>query len=492
MTESIIAVDIGTTSTKVVAYDLNANALASANHGYPLAQTSPGMAEQAPADLLTAVQAGVQEVLTQVDATQVIGLSFSGAMHSLVLTDMANQPLTQIMTWADNRPAAIVDQLHEPATAALLRQTGVPIHPMTPFAKLLWLNQTQPGLVARAAHVLDLKSYLFAVLTGQYVMDYSTANATGLFFPGNKAWAPDLLALAGVEAKQLPTLVETTAHVPLSVDGAALLNLPAGLPLVLGATDGPLSNLGLGAIRPGDETLTIGTSAALRTTLHDLQLDASGQTFSYYLAPGYWVNGGPVNNGGNVLNWLQQVFDPSQEADYPALLAEAAEAPANAHHLVFLPYLHGERAPLWDSNAFGSYLGLTAQHTRADLIRAAVEGMLFNLKLVDQKLQLAGSDAPLFAAGGFAQSPFWCQLTADILNRSLNVLDGGQSSARGAAAIGLLGLGRWDSLAQINQEPSDFAHYAPNPEVAAQYEQWWPHWQHMFKVMATEYDAFNA
>ncbi|WP_262315810.1 gluconokinase [Lacticaseibacillus parakribbianus] len=464
----IIGVDIGTTSTKVVAFAPDGTVQAQAGGGYPLERPVPGAAEQDPRLILAAVRAGLAQVVAQVGGQNVAAISFSAAMHSLMLLDAAGQPLTAMMTWADNRAAAVAAALAKAATtAARLRQTGVPIHPMSPLAKLIWLNQTRPGLVQQAAQVVGIKAFVLQALCGRLVVDRSLANATGLYDPATGDWAADLLALAGVTRGQLPALCEPTAAVgPLLPAVAESLGLAPATPVIAGSSDGPLSNLGLGAVAPGQYAVTIGTSGAVRVVAPKLALDPAGRLFTYYLGPRQWVIGGPVNNGGNVLQWLNRTLAP--QLTLTELTALAATAPAGSHDLLFLPYLAGERAPLWNAAATGSFVGLTTTHTTADLVRAGMEGVIFNLAAVLALLTpLAGPVTTLAAAGGFAKSPLWCQMLADITGCAVTVPASVESSALGAAVLGAQAL---DRLPLGQALPTAATHrFVPNPEAVAIY-----------------------
>ncbi|MFD1484953.1 gluconokinase [Lacticaseibacillus baoqingensis] len=462
----MIGVDIGTTSTKVVAFDLHGHAQASANNSYPLCQSEPDMAEESPEEIFTAVITGLKQVVAQVAGHSIAGISFSAAMHSVIVMDADDQPLTQVLTWADNRGAAFAQQLRADGRgAALFARTGVPVHPMSPLVKLMWLQQAQPAVMAQAAHVIGIKDYVLFRMFGRYVQDYSLANATGLMNIFTMDWDPTALALAGVTAAQLPQLVDTDHQLKqMRPEIAQLIGIAADTPVVIGASDGVLSNLGVAAITPGTVAVTIGTSGAVRTVVDHPVCDPNGRLFTYYLAPGRWVIGGPVNNGGVVWRWARDAF--FADRDYDQLTALAAKVPAGADGLLFLPYLGGERAPLWDADARGSFIGLTRQHDRATMLKAVLEGITFNLFAVMQLVAaLAGQPKAIQATGGFARSGLWRQLLADVFAAPVTIPDSFESSALGAAVLGMQALGLCPSLDAVvdmvgqthTQQPSDDA-----------------------------------
>jgi gluconokinase len=450
----VLGVDVGTTATKVIAYDTSGAALASASESYPLNQPEPGAAEQDPQQILDAVRAAVRSVVAGLDGAPVAGLSFSAAMHSLLGLDAGGRPLTASITWADTRAAEQADRLREAGQAlALQKRTGTPVHPMSPLVKLMWLRETQPELTASVRHWVGIKEFVLRHWCGELVEDESVASATGLLSLETLDWDDQALTLAGVTRDQLPRVVPTTEVVGgLSRDAAAELGLPAGTKVVIGASDGPLANLGLGAVHPGQAACSIGTSAALRVITDRAIVDEHGGVFCYAFRPERWVVGGALNNGGVVLAWAGEALAPDLTErlgdDAAGALTElAAKAPAGAGGLVMLPYLLGERAPHWSSLPRGAYIGLTRAHRREHLVRAALEGVCLQLALVLASMDSAGIDVrELRATGGFARSPFWRQLLADVLGIPVHFPKGHEGSGFGAALLGMEALGLVPSL----------------------------------------------
>ena len=382
--EVVIGVDLGTTSTKAIAFDTGGRQLATASAGYPLAEPHPGWAEQDPAQILDAVLDTVRAVVSEVDGP-VAALSFSSAMHTLIGLDAAGDPLTPSLSWADSRAAAQADRLRAaPGGLALHRRTGTPVHPMAPLPKLVWFREQRPELFARVACWAGIKDYVLSRLCGALVTDQSVASGTGLLDLGTLSWDQEALQLAGIGPERLPELVPTTTVLSgLSAEVADRLGLPAATPVVAGAGDGPLANLGLGAVHPGVAACSIGTSGALRVTVERPAVDPHGGVFCYALTEHRWVVGGAINNGGIVLDWAGRALAPDL-GDQPAeaLLELAGRVPPGSGGLVMLPYLLGERAPHWSGLPLGAYVGLTREHRREHLVRAAIEGVCLQLALV--------------------------------------------------------------------------------------------------------------
>lgn len=264
----MIGLDIGTTSVKTVLYDLDGKVLGYSNNLYPLYQDQPDMAEEDPEEIFAGVLDGLTAVLRKADLKNgaLKGVSFSAAMHSLILLDENHKPLTRAITWADNRAVKYADELRENGVGKqLYEKTGTPIHPMTPLSKLIWLRNEKPDLFKQAKCFIGIKEYVLYKLFGQLKEEYSTANATGLFNIFKMDWDDQALEVAGITRDQLPELVDTTDKmVGLKDEYARVIGIDKDVPFIMGATDGPLSNLGVNAIDPGVVAVTIGTSGAVR------------------------------------------------------------------------------------------------------------------------------------------------------------------------------------------------------------------------------------
>jgi gluconokinase len=470
--EVVVGIDLGTTSTKVIAYDTSARQLASASAGYPLDEPHPGWAEQDPARILDAVLGSVRSVVSAVDAP-VAALSFSSAMHTLIGLDAAGAPLTRSLSWADSRASAQADRLRAaPGGLALHRRTGTPVHPMAPLPKLVWFREERPELFARVARWAGIKDYVLSRLCGTLVIDESVASGTGLLDLGTLSWDEEALELAGIGPERLPELVPvTTVLSGLSAEVADRVGLPPGTPVVVGAGDGPLANLGLGAVHPGVAACSIGTSAALRVTVERPAVDPNGGVFCYALTEHRWVVGGAINNGGIVLEWAGPALAPDL-GDHPAepLLDLAARVPAGSGGLVMLPYLLGERAPHWSDVPLGAYVGLTREHRREHLIRAAIEGVCLQLALVLESMRAAGNEVrEVRATGGFARSPLWRQILADALGLDVRFPAEYEGSALGAALLGMHAVGLVDSLDVAADLVQIEYTVRPDPSAAAVY-----------------------
>ena len=457
----VIGVDIGTTSTKIVAYDALGGRRAAWERGYSLDEPRPGYAVQDPDTVFEAVVTGLVEVVGQLrpaglrgeGRAEIAGVAFSSAMHSLVGVDEEGRPLTGSVTWADLRAVDQARRLREaPLGPALHRATGTPVHPMSPLTKLMWFREVQPELAAAVAKWVGIKEYVTARLTGEYVMDRSIASGTGLCSLASGSWYPAALAAAGVDAARFPAVVPTRHRMELTEPMARRLDL-VGVPVIVGAGDGPLANLGSGAVRPGVASCSLGTSGAVRLLVDSPGIDAAGRVFCYHLTEGRWAVGGAISNGGDVLDWVGAALAPDVAAagragaGKEALIALASEAPAGSDGLLMLPYLLSERAPHWNAQATGVYIGLTRAHRRPHLVRAALEGVCQQLALVLEAVGQAGYPvSEIRATGGFLRDHRMRALLTDVMGRDIGFTAATDGSAFGAALLGMEALGLVDNL----------------------------------------------
>jgi gluconokinase len=461
-----IGVDIGTTNVKATAIDEAGEVVAHASGACVTYHPHKRYVEQDPNEiyrLFTDVVKHVTEQLSHKNAT-VEAVSLCSAMHSVIPLDAQNRRLTRSLLWADNRSEAQADALKISSIASkLYAQVGIPAHPYAPLTKLVWFREKQLTVFNRISRFVSQKEYIWHRLFGKFQIDESMASGTALLDNRRLQWSPLALDYAGIKTSQLSDIVPTYHQEKLTKPSLCkALGLPSGTPFVIGAGDACLANLGSGALDKGITTLTIGTSGAVRQTSSNPARDAQQRLFTYVLDKTHYISGGPTNNGGNVLEWLSKhllLKEPSE------LLAMAESVPAGAEDLIFVPYLLGERAPVWDAHARGSYQNLCWQHTQAHMARATLEGILLNLNQIRQIIdnQLYKTQI-LHANGGFTRSTFWVQLVADIFNTPVRVNESNESGCLGAILLAMKSLGKIDTLEEGVQQYVRFAEtYRPNP-----------------------------
>jgi gluconokinase len=496
----VIGVDIGTTSTKAVVFDIGGRVKGHDTAFYPLLTPEAGVAEQDPEAIFQAVIAAIGGAVRAsglaTDDIKCVG--FSTAMHSLIAVDAHGWPLTASITWADTRSAAAAARIIGAFDGhGIYLRTGTPIHPMSPLAKLLWLRTEQPELFGRAARFVGIKEYVFFRLFGCWLVDFSIASATGLFNLQLLDWDAGALAVAGVTAERLSRPVPPTHHVaglPSSV--AAGLGLATDTPFVVGANDGVLSNLGVNAIGPGEVAITIGTSGAMRAVVDQPRTDPGGRTFCYYLTENHWVVGGPVNNGGIAFRWVRDELAAAETETarrlgidpYDVLTRIAERVPPGSEGLIFHPFLTGERAPWWNASMRASFFGLAACHHKEHMVRAVLEGVIYSLfSILPAVEDLIGPTRTMKATGGFARSGLWRQMMADVFNREVVVPESFESSCLGAAIIAMYALGKVDTIGVVAGMVGATHRHLPIAENVAVYAQLTPIYLSLATKLTDEY-----
>lgn len=477
----ILAVDIGTSSTKAVVFDNNGTYISKESVTYPMHSPKPSWSEQDPEEVFNAVVDSIKEVIKKGDINKdnIIGISFSSAMHSLIAIDESGNNLTQCITWADNRSIQYTEQLKNNWDGyEIYRRTGTPLHPMAPLSKILWFKHENIEVYNKTSKWISIKEYVFYKFFGEFLVDYSIASGTGIFNLTNLNWDEDVLQLLGITKDNLSTPVPTTYQViGLLKEWQEVLGINENTPFIIGAADGVLANLGVGAIKSNVTAITIGTSGAVRKVTNKPVTDKNGRIFCYALTENLWVVGGAINNGGIVFQWIRDRL-ASLEVEtalkngidpYEYLTEIANGVKAGSEGLIFLPYLTGERAPHWNANARGVFFGISNHHQKSHMIRAALEGVIYQLYSVYQILEeLTGYSGEIRANGGFARSDLWSQIMADVFALKVKIPEIYESSAYGAAKLGLYSLGILISL--DSDEPSSMRELTPHKEDTIVYQ----------------------
>ncbi|TBL78259.1 gluconokinase [Paenibacillus thalictri] len=501
----IIAADLGTTSTKTLVIDRDGRVLASHSIEYPLHTPKPDIAEQDPDEIFRALVGAIGGVVAKsgISADQVLCVSFSSAMHSLIAVDRELNPLTQCITWADNRAAGyetILKQEHNGHQIYL--NTGTPIHPMSPLLKLMWMKDNRPDLHDTAFKFLGIKEYIFAKLFGKLVIDYSIASATGLFNLRALDWDEQALRTAGIRHEQLPDPVSTTHKLEgMKREFAQAMGLREDTPFIAGASDGVLANLGVGAFEQGIYAVTIGTSGAVRGVVQKPLTDPQGRLFCYALNEDFWCVGGAINNGGIMFRWVRDQLATAEAEEgirrgmdpYDYLTQLAQEVPAGSDGLIFLPLLAGERAPYWNANARGVFFGMSLYHQKKHMIRAVLEGVMYRIHSVATALEeLGGKTKEVRASGGFARSPFWLQIMSDVLDTEVAVPNSIESSGLGAAQLGMLAMGEINDFSKVHHWMQVTRRYEPNAQNNGVYRELTGIYSQVYNQLKDQFDAIAA
>ncbi len=489
----ILAIDIGTTNCKAIVFDEAGKAVCTRKGNYQTITDDKGKSEQNPDELFDVVVRLIKESLSEKE--NINAVSFSAAMHSLLAVDLHGKPLTNAILWSDTRAKMQAERLKQTEVGKLIYQnTGVPVHPMSPLCKIIWLKETLPDVFANTHKFISIKEYIFFKLFGKYIIDDSIASATGLYNIYKTEWFDRALEQAGITADHLSKPVEVTHQESnLLPKYKNIISAQPTIVFIAGGNDGCLANLGSGVLSSGDASLTIGTSGAIRLTTGHPKPDDAQRLFTYLLTRDIFVTGGAINNGGITLEWLSGIITNDDTPKQPDDLLQLAEkAPAGSDKLLFLPYLLGERAPMWDAAAKGVLFGLTQQHTKEHIARATMEGICFAMRNVMVAIEeVNGNIKTIYASGGFTQSSFWLQMMADVLNKTITVNNSADASSTGAAIIGLYSMGYIRNLSELNHGFAVQKTFTPNASAVEIYQSLFPVFQSLYVKLKDDFVSLD-
>lgn len=450
-----LGIDVGTGGTRALLVDDGGRVLHSATVAHePMRMARPLWAEQSPGDWWRAASGAIRRVLAEsrVGKENVGGIGLSGQMHGLVMLDADGEVIRDSLIWCDQRSQTEVDAIHaRVGLARMLTRTANPAITGFTLPKLLWVRTHEPATFSRLATVLLPKDYVRFRLTGERATDVSDASGTGIFDVAHRRWSETLSGDLDLDPAIWPRAFESdeiTGHV--SADAAGVTGLADGTPVVGGAGDQAASAVGNGIVSPGIVSCTIGTSGVVFAHTDSPAYDEKGRVHTFcHAARRAWHVMAVTQGAGLSLQWFRNTLAPGEE--YDALTREAADASAGSDGLYWLPYLMGERTPHLDARARGGWVGLTARHTRAHMIRALLEGVSYSQK--DGADVILGMGVPITkirASGGGARSAFWRQMLADVFDRPVAVLATEEGSAYGAALLAMAGTGEAGTLVEIS------------------------------------------
>ncbi len=456
-----LGIDIGTGGSRALLVDADGRVAAGVTAAHEdIRIEKPLWAEQRPENWADAAFAAIQGVLAKAGATgaDVAGVGFSGQMHGLTLLDDEKRVIRPALIWCDQRSQDQVDWINATAGAEfVLAQTANPALTGFTAPKLLWVRDHDPASYERTRTMLLPKDYVRFRLTGEFAGDVSDASGTALFDVVHRRWADALAAKLGIDRSILPPVAESSEVVgQVSAAAAAATGLRAGTPVVAGAGDQAASAVGNGIVEAGLVSCTIGTSGVVFSHMDEVAYDPGGRVHTFcHAVPGKWHVMGVTQGAGLSLQWFRNQLGGAYQAEaaakgvdaYDLMMDEAAQAPAGCEGLYWLPYLMGERTPHLDARARGGWIGLTAKHTRAHLIRALVEGVSYSLKdCLDIVESLGVTVESVRASGGGAKSPFWRGVLAGVFAKPIAVLETQEGSAFGAAVLGMVGSGHFKTV----------------------------------------------
>ncbi len=481
----LLGIDLGTSGTKTVLFSVDGEAKASAVVEYPLYQPQNGWAEQAPEDWWNAAVQTTRKVLSQsgVDARDIAGIGISGQMHGLVMLDEKGEVLRKSIIWCDGRTGEECREITQAVGAKrLIEITANPALTGFTASKILWVKKNEPELYARCAHILLPKDYVRYMLTGDFATEVSDASGMQLLDVPKREWSDEVLGALGIDKALLGKMYESCEVVgTVTEQAAALTGLSAGTPVVGGAGDNAAAAVGTGVVQTGKAFTTIGTSGVIFAHADEVTIDPAGRVHTFCSAvPGAWTVMSCTLAAGLSLQWFRNNFCAEEvsvasrmEVDpYYLMDIETEKAPIGANRLVYLPYLMGERSPLLDENARGAFVGLSAMHTKRDMLRAIMEGVMYSQRQCLDVLRGMGVvSSEMLAVGGGGTSKVWRQMMADIYSLPVTTVQNREGPALGAAILAGVGAGIYKSVpdacaAIIRTNPSQ----QPIAENSGKYE----------------------
>ncbi len=455
----LLGIDVGTGGSRALLIDESGAVVASAVEEHvPFRSLKAGWAEQDPNDWWRASQAAIARLLREsgVAASEIACIGLTGQMHGAVLLDKNDQVLRPALIWADQRTAEECRYLN--ATVGperLVELTSNPALTNFTLTKLLWVRAHEPEIWSRFHSFLLPKDYLRLCLTGVRATDVADASGTLLLDVVHRRWSYEMLEAVGLSPECLPALFESPEIVSRVTEAAARsTGLKAGTPVVAGAGDQAAGATGMGIVRPGDVSATIGTSGVVFAASDAPFTDPRGRLHTFcHAVPGRWHVMGVTQAAGLSLRWFRDTFGlgtvaGAKERDpYDLLAEEAARVPAGAEGVLWAPYLMGERTPHLDPDARAALVGLAANHGRGHVLRAILEGVTFSLKdtfSIFEELHIPIREIRL--GGGGARSALWRQIQADVYGQSVEIVAAEEGAAYGAALLAGVGAGLWPSV----------------------------------------------
>lgn len=456
MTAKLLGIDIGTGGTRAVLVDSQGRVLASAMAEHaPMSSPKIGWAEQHPDDWWQAACRAIRECLAKAGSSpgEITAIGLTGQMHGLVLLDAAGEVLRPAIIWCDQRTEEQCREITEKVGARrLIELTANPALTGFTLPKIWWVKQHEPEVWARVRSIVLPKDYVRFRLTGARAIDVADASGTLLLDVVHRRWSAPMMEVSQLNEALLPKVFESQEITGYTTqEGAQATGLRAGIPVVAGAGDQAAGAVGMGIVQPGAVSATIGTSGVVFAATSKPVLEPQGRIHTFcHAIPGRWHVMGVTQGAGLSLRWFRDQFGAGADDGrdpYERLLSEAATTPAGADGLLWTPYLMGERTPHLDPHARGALVGITAQHTRAHIIRAILEGVAFSLRdtlTIFSELGVPAESIRL--GGGGARGELWQQIQADVYGMPVDLIAADEGAAYGAGLLAGVGVGIWPSV----------------------------------------------
>jgi len=497
----LIGIDVGTSSTKALLIDPSGKVVKSAAPEYEFYTPKPLWAESDPEDWWAATQTAIKSLLEGIEPSSVAGIGLTGQMHGLVCLDHAGDVLRPCIMWNDQRTA---QQCLEMTTRLggeedALALTGNPILPGFTAPKLRWIQENEPEVYSKIAKILLPKDYIRYKLSGEFFTDVSDASGTSLLDVQQRQWAPFILREFDWPTSWLPTVTESVeASTKLSSEAAALVGLPAGLPIIAGGGDQAAQAVGCGIVSEGTLSTTLGTSGVVFAHSDFYRVEPKGRLHAFcHAVPGKWHLMGVMLSAAGSYQWFrnqlcQQELEQEKATGvdaYELLNAEAAKIPVGSEGLLFLPYLSGERTPHPDPNARGSFVGLSLRHTKAHITRSVLEGVSYGLNDSLELMRGMGINPQnMILSGGGAKSPLWRQMLADVFQTPCSLVNATEGAAYGAALLAGVGAGVYSTVEEACVKTIATTETVSPGDNAPYYADFLPRYRNLYTALKLEFE----
>ena len=467
-----IGIDLGTSSVKLLLMEASGLIRNTVTRDYPLEFPQPGWSQQNPEDWRAAVLEGIPQLLQGFDASRVAGIGCGGQMHGLVVLDENDQVIRPAILWNDGRTAKQVDYLNNVIGKEKLSALTANIA----FAgftapKLLWMREKEPENFAKISKIMLPKDYVNYILTGVHSCDYSDASGMLLLDVQHKCWSREMLDICGLQQEQMPKLFESYECIgTVKPEIAALLGIPETVRVCAGAGDNAAAAVGTGVVGEGGCNISLGTSGTVFISSEKFGVDRNNALHAFAHADGGYHLMGCMLSAASCNKWLME--DIFRTHDYAAEQAPITPEKLGENHVYFLPYLMGERSPINDTNARGTFIGMTMDSTRSDLVQAVLEGVAFAIRDSVEVARSLGIEISISkVCGGGAKSPLWKTILANVLNIALQCPQSEQGPGMGGAMLAMVACGEYASVREACERIVHVASTVnPDPILAAKYE----------------------
>ena len=468
-----IGVDLGTSAVKFLLVNEKGEILNTVSKEYPLEFPNPGWSQQKPEDWMKACMEGIPELLEGQNAGEVAGLSVAGQMHGLVILDEADRVIRPAILWNDGRTFAEVDYLNNTVGKDKLSAwTGNIAFAGFTAPKILWVKKNEPENFARIRKIMLPKDYINYCLTGVHSCDYSDASGMLLLDVEHKKWSPEMLEICSVSEDQMPGLYESYEVIgTIKPEIAEKLGLPAGVKVTAGAGDNAAAAVGTGTVGQGACNISLGTSGTIFISAEKFGVDPLNSLHAFAHADGKFHLMGCMLSAASCNKWFCE--DILGTTDFAAEQADISEDDFGRNNVFFLPYLMGERSPINDTDASGTFIGLRMDTTRADMVLAVLEGVSFAIRDSFEVAKKIGVPVPRsMICGGGSKSPMWRKMLANILGIPLDVPQTEQGPGYGAAILAMVGVGVYPDVKTACDELIRVAETVePDPDLTARYQE---------------------